>query len=404
MSETPDVAVVGGGPAGLAAAMAAKRCGAQRVTVLEREAAAGGIPRHCGHSPFGMREFSRVLRGPAYARRLVAQALGDGVEIRTNVTVVALKPHGGLVLATQDGLSDIAAGRVILATGIRETPRAPRLVSGDRPLGIITTGALQCFTHVEGLQPFRRPVIIGSELVAFSALLTARAAGIRPVAMIEPGSRTTARWPSALLPRFLGVDLLLGTRLIEIIGLERVEAVRVATPEGERRLACDGVLFTGEFTPAAELVRQSHLTLDEKSGGPVIDQFGRCSDPAFFAAGNLLRPVETAGWCWAEGMRVGRDVARDLAGLLPQATHSVSVSADAPIKYVVPQRLVAGASEAGALQLRVTRPVTGHLKLTGEGMVPITRRISTRPERRILLPLGGIALPAGGVRLDIVEG
>lgn len=404
MSETPDIAIIGGGPAGLAAALSAKRAGVQHVTVFEREAVAGGIPRHCGHSPFGMREFTRVLRGPAYARRLVRQALAEGVEIRTNVTVIAVKPGGGLALATPEGVNEITAKRVILATGVRETPRAQRLVSGDRAMGILTTGALQCFTHLEGLRPFRMPVIVGSELVAFSALLTARAAGIRPAAMIEPGARTTARWPSAWLPRLLGVELLLGTRLVEIIGSERVEAVRVATPQGERRIACDGVLFTGEFTPAAELVRQSHLALDEKSGGPQVDQFGRCSDPAFFAAGNLLRPVETAGWCWAEGVRVGRDVARDLAGALPKAEREISISTGTGIKFVVPQRLAGGALERGRLQLRVTRPINGRLRLSGPGMTPVVRRVATLPERRILFPLGDIALPAeGDIRIDIEE-
>jgi NADPH-dependent 2,4-dienoyl-CoA reductase/sulfur reductase-like enzyme len=404
MNETPHIAIVGGGPGGLAAAISAKRASSRHVTVFEREAVAGGIPRHCSHSPFGMREFSRIFRGPTYARRLVGQALAEGVEIKTNVTVIALKPGGGLVLATPEGLDEIIANRVILATGVRETPRAQRLVSGDRAAGILTTGALQCFTHLEGLRPFRRPVIIGSELVAFSALLTSRTAGILPVAMIEPEGRTIARWPSALLPRLLGVELLLGTRLIEIIGSERVEAVRVATPQGERRIACDGVLFTGEFTPAAELVRQSHLALDEKSGGPAVDQFGRCSDPAFFAAGNLLRPVETAGWCWAEGMRIGGNVARDLAGALPKADRGISISAGAGIKFVVPQRLDAAASEHGQLQLRVTRPIKGRLKLDGEGMAPIVRQIAARPERRILIPLGHVALPAqGSIRIDIEE-
>jgi NADPH-dependent 2,4-dienoyl-CoA reductase/sulfur reductase-like enzyme len=403
MSEAPGVVVVGGGPGGLAAAVAAKRAGLKHVMVLEREAVAGGIPRHCSHSPFGMREFTRILLGPAYARRLVEAARAQGVEIRTNVAVTALKPGGSLVLSTRDGMREIAARRVILATGICETPRSARLVSGDRPLGVLTTGALQCFTHLERLMPFRRPVIIGSELVAFSALLTAWGAGIRPVAMIEPGSRTTARWPSALLPRLMGVELLLGTSLIEIIGSKRVEAVLVATAQGERRIECDGVLFTGEFRPVAELVRQSHLMLDEKTGGPVIDQFGRCSDPAFFAAGNLLRPVETAGWCWAEGMRVGRDVARDLSGLLPEAGRSVPVLAGAGIKFVVPQRLVAGAS--GMLQMRATRPVDGHIKIAGAGGRSRARRITALPERRILLPISDIAIPAeGSIRIDIEEG
>jgi NADPH-dependent 2,4-dienoyl-CoA reductase/sulfur reductase-like enzyme len=404
MSETPEIAIIGGGPAGLAAALSAKRARVQRVTVFEREAVAGGIPRHCSHSPFGMREFGRLLRGPAYARRLLWQAYAEGVEIRTNVTVVGLRPGGGLVLATPEGLTEITPARVVLATGIREAPRAQRLVSGDRGAGILTTGALQCFTHLEGLMPFRRPVVIGSELVAFSALLTARSAGIRPVAMIEPGDRTVARWPSALLPRLLGVELLLGTRLIEIIGSERVEAVRVATSQSERHIACDGVLFTGEFTPAAELVRQSHLVLDEKSGGPAVDQFGRCSDPVFFAAGNLLRPVETAGWCWAEGRRIGRNVARDLVGSLPKAEREISISVGTGIKFVVPQRLVTAALEHTQLQLRVTRPIHGRLKLNAPGMNPIVRRIAALPERRILFPVGDVALPAkGSIRIDIEE-
>jgi NADPH-dependent 2,4-dienoyl-CoA reductase/sulfur reductase-like enzyme len=404
MSEAPDVAIVGGGPAGLATALSAKRAGVRHVTIFEREAVAGGIPRHCHHSPFGMREFNRVYRGPAYARRLAEQALAEHVEIKTNVTVIGVKPGGGLALAAPEGLSEIAAKRVVLATGIREAPRAQRLVSGDRAAGIMTTGALQCFAHLEGLRPFRRPVIIGSELVSFSALLTARSAGICPVAMIEPGSRTVARWPSSVLPRLLGVELLLGARLIEIIGSERVEAVRVAAPQGERRIACDGVLFTGEFTPAAELVRQSHLVLDDKSRGPAVDQFGRCSDPAFFAAGNLLRPVETAGWCWSEGMSIGRNVARDLAGALPKAEGEISISAGMGIKFVVPQRLVSGVAELGQLQLRVTRPSKGRLKLSGAGIAPVVRRIAALPERRILFPLGGIVLPSeGSIRMDIEE-
>lgn len=407
MAESADVAVVGGGPAGLAAASAARRAGAKRVIVLDREVAAGGIPRHCNHSPFGMREFNRVCFGPAYARRLVDQAQRDGVEIRTRVTVVDLKPGGMLVLATPQGTQELKARRVVLAMGARETPREQRLVSGDRCLGILTTGALQCFTHLEGLLPFRRPVIVGTELVAFSAIITARMAGIRPVAMLEPNVRTTARWPCSLLPRLTGIDLVLGARLLEIIGRERVEAVNVATPEGERRIACDGVLFTGEFVPAAELIRQSHLAFDTASGGPVVDQFGRCSDPAYFATGNVLRPVETAGWCWAEGNRVGRDAALDLVHPLPHGETVFTVVGGKAIKFVVPQRLLPDALDRGlgALQLRVDRPVKGHLKLTVEGMTPRTCRISARPERRILFPLRDIALPktARPIRIDIED-
>src|SRR5689334_8031344 len=143
MAETAiDVAIVGAGPAGLGAALALKRHGVRRVVVVEREAEAGGVPRHCAHSPFGLREFGRVLLGPAYARRLAAEAEAAGVEIRLRTSVVAVEPGCRLQLTTPEGLNALTARRILLATGARETPRSARLVGGDRPVGVVTTGAL----------------------------------------------------------------------------------------------------------------------------------------------------------------------------------------------------------------------------------------------------------------------
>ena len=172
MSDTCDVAIVGGGPAGLSAAVELKRQGVARVVVLERFGRAGGIPRHCGHPPFGMREFRRVLSGPAYARRLVATAEEAGVEIRTDHTVTAVRPGGVLELATTQGAMTLTARRVLIATGNRERTRAQRLAPGLRPVGVMNTAALQSFVYEEGRKPFLRPVIVGSEMVALSALLT----------------------------------------------------------------------------------------------------------------------------------------------------------------------------------------------------------------------------------------
>ncbi len=203
----PEVIVVGGGPAGLGAATALARAG-RRVTLLEREAQAGGIPRHCGHYPFGMREFHRLLRGPDYAARLRQAALAAGVTLRDATTVTALRP-GGLVEITSDaGLESLSARAVLLATGVRETSRAARLIGGEKPGGVMSTGALQGLVYLNGMRPFARPVILGTELVAFSALLTCRHAGIRPVAMIEPGRRITVRQPAQMLARLLGVPIL----------------------------------------------------------------------------------------------------------------------------------------------------------------------------------------------------
>ena len=401
MAEAVDIAIVGAGPAGLAAACAALRAGAKTVIVLDREAEAGGIPRSCAHSPFGMREFHRVLGGRAYAKRLVEQARREGADIRTGVHVVRLDPGGAMAVSTSEGMSVISARRVILATGARETPRPARLIPGERPFGVMTTGALQNFVHIEKRKPFEQPAIVGTELVGFSAILTALLAGMRPAAMIERADAPVARWPSALLPKALHIPLILGAEIADIVGREQVEAIVVKTAQGARRVDCDGVVFTGRFTPAAELVRQSHLAFDPATGGPIIDQFGRCSDSAYFAAGNLLRPIETAGWSWAEGSRVGEAAMRDLMGRLPPAPRRVTVSFGRALSYVVPQLLTPLESSAGlgALQMRASRAGVGHLTLSADGLVLARRRVSARLERRILLPLAGLRIPSDASRL-----
>lgn len=382
-----DVAIVGGGPAGLAAAAELRRLGAGRVVLLEREAVAGGMPRTCTHSPFGLREYGKLLIGPAYAKELVERADREGVEIRTGTSVFALHPGGVLAAGDAESPFTVTARRVLLATGAREAPRSARLVSGARPLGVFTTGALQNFIHVEKRLPFRAPLVVGSELVSFSALITCRMAGIRPVAMIEAAARTTARWPAGLLPRLLGVPLLLDARITKIEGGPRVMSVEIDHGDRRRSLDCDGILFTGRFTPESSLARLGHLAVDPNSGGPDVDQFGRCSDPAYYAAGNLLHPIETAGFCWREAVATARRIAEDLAGALPQET-AVPLDIQAPLAYAVPQRVVpAPASDTRAIQLRVTEAVRGRISLHADGRLLWSRTLSALPERRILVPL-----------------
>lgn len=393
-----DVAIIGAGPAGLAAAAEMRACGAGRVIVLDREPEAGGIPRHCNHPPYGLREFHRLMRGPAYAARLVQAAWDAGALILPGATVTALHPGPRLTVSTAAGVQEIVARRVLIATGVRESSRAERLIGGTRPGGVLSTGALQGLVHLKRVQPFRRPLLLGTELVAFSALLTCRHAGIRPVAMVEPGPRAIARWPAPLLPRMLGIPLKLNTDLVAILGEDRVREVVLRGPDGaERNLAVDGVIVSGRFVPEATLLRMGHLEVDPQSGGPVVDQFGRCSDPAYFAAGNLLRPVETAGWSWEEGRRAGRAITASLRGALPAPGGGLQVlTGDDALKYVLPQRLVArgcGAGAADLMQLRVTRPVRGRLVVTRDGAEVWSGRINARPERRLTVPIA--ALPVG---------
>lgn len=399
------VAVIGGGPAGLAAATALKQRGISSVVVLEREPQAGGIPRHCGHPPFGLREFGRVLTGPRYAKKLVGRARRTGVELRTSTTVVDAGPGGRLTITSDRGAEEVTADRVVIATGVRETPRSARRISGMRPLGVVNTGALQSMIYLKNRKPFDRPVIVGTELVSFSAILTCRKGGIRPVAMIDESDQATARWPSALLPRLVGIPVHLQTRLVRIAGDRRVTGVVVCDATGrERRIDCDGVILTGQFTPEASLARGGHLSVDPASGGPVIDQFGRCTDPAYFATGNLLRPVETAGWSWREGRQTGHWVADDLAGKLPDHTTELNIAiADPVIKYSIPQKIVLPGASTGMtdLQLRFSRVAKGDLIALDGRDVVWRKTMSVRPERRVLVPLAALVGDREGGRMEL---
>lgn len=406
MTDVCDVAIIGGGPAGLAAAIELKRRGVQSVVVLERDGETGGVPRHCGHPPFGFWEFGRLLTGPQYAAKLTATARSAGVEIRLNHTVTRLGTGGHLSLTSPKGVSELQACRVILATGARETPRSARLISGVRPVGVINTGALQAYVHLNGLIPFRRPVVVGTELVSLSSLATCRSHGMQPVAMLEEGPRPVARWPLTLFPTLVGVPLHLNTRVVEILGRGRVEAIRIADGQGrERTLECDGVLLTGRFTPEASLVRSSALEFDTASNGPVIDQDGRCSDPAYFAAGNMLRPIETSGWCFREGRRLGAVVAQDLAAPASAILRRIPVRHGEGLKFVLPQiiSLRSAAEPLPRLQLRADRPLKGRLEVSADGALVTSQTINTRPERRILVssPEARVKDTAGVVKVEV---
>ena len=290
------VAIVGAGPAGLSAAIALRRLGVGAVTVYEREQQAGGIPRHTDHLGFGMRDLHRVMTGPRYARALVRQANEAGVQLRVGAPVFSL-----------DAL-DVDA--VVLATGVRERPRAARLVPGDRPVGIFTTGSLQQLA-MAGQRVGTRAVIVGTEHVSFSAIFTLAHVGCKAVAMITPLPRHQSygvlKLAAATVRR---VPVLTGVDVAEIVGRRRVE--RVVLTNG-RTIACDAVVFTGDWIPDNELARRSGLAMNPAIKGPAVDAAFQTSRDHVFAIGNLVHRVASADRCALDGKAVAAEVARSIS-------------------------------------------------------------------------------------------
>lgn len=412
MIDEPEVLIIGAGPAGLGAAEALKRRGVAGVQIVEREQRAGGIPLFCPHATFGLTDFLRPMSGPNYARRLVAAV--DARQIATGCTVTSLSADLEAALSTPDGMRVLRPRRVLVATGIRETPRSARLVSGDRPANVMTTGALQRVMANHRALPFRRPVVVGSELVSFSALLTLREAGARAVAMIEANERITAQRPGDLVARLaLGTPVLTGTRLVSInaeaADAGRLRSVTVEDGSGGRRdIACDAVIFTGAFVPEASvLAGWPGGTIAGGSRGPRVDQHWRLTDPRVYAAGNVLRSVETAAWSRREGRAAGAAIADDIMSGRVAPDRSIPITCAGAVASSVPAAIAVPGNAPGPLQMqiRMKRAARGRFTIALDGKV-VWRSSPTHalPERRIGLSRDLPALDdVGGIEIGFEE-
>lgn len=313
------VAIIGAGPAGLSAAIELRRLGVGGVVVLERELAAGGIPRVSDHTGYGIRDLHTVLTGPAYADRLVREARESRAGIRTSTMVTEWVDDRSVLVTCPEGRLRVDAEVIVLATGARERSRAARLIPGDRPAGVLTTGQLQNLVHgASGAardSVGSRAVVVGGELVSWSAVLTLREAGCSTVLMTTEYDRIESYAAFTIPGRtLLNVPVSRGTRVTRIIGRDRVEAVEVSHAGRRRLVPCDTVVFTGDWIPDNELARQRGLVIDRGSLSPVVDTALRTSADGVFAAGNLLHPVDTADVAALDGRHVARAVHAHLAG------------------------------------------------------------------------------------------
>ena len=410
-----DLLVVGGGPSGLAAALELRRHGAS-VVVLEREAAAGGIPRHSRHTGYGLRDLHRVMSGPRYAARYAALAATAGVEVHTSTTAIEWRGDG-LRSTSAEGLVDWRPGAVLLATGCRERPRSARLVPGDRPAGVFTTGSLQQFADLFGLPIGERAVVVGAEHVSFSAVHTLRAHGVSVAAVVTdfPQHQTygllkalTAGWhldapawlPTPLCHAVLRTTsdrhrtvLYTDTEVVGIVGKERVAAVELQNraTRAQWSVECDTVVFTGSWIPDDELARRCPLIM--AGPAPRVDQSLRTSRRGAFASGNLVHPAETADIAALGGRRAARSITRYLNdGTWPDA--GIELEPGEPFVWVHPSRWSI-ADEPPARERLLTRTS----RFCGPGAIEVVQdgRVLHREHRRGLVPNRSIWLPAAAL-------
>jgi thioredoxin reductase len=338
------VVVVGAGPAGLAAARELGRRGVRDVVVIERELEVGGIPRHAVHQGFGLRDLRRPLSGPAYARRLAALASDAGAELRTETMVTGWSPGGPFELSGPSGRELLDADAVILASGCRERPRSARLVPGSRPAGVMTTSTLQQLVYLKGRRIGGRALVVGAEHVSFSALLTLTHGGAQPVGMTTelPRHQSLAAFRAGAAVRFR-TPIWTRTRVGAIHGRPRVEEVELTDLDGggSRSLACETVVFSGDWIPDNELAVMGGLELDSGTRGPLVDEALRTSRPGVFAAGNVLHGAEQADVAALSGRHAGAAAARFLGrGDWPQ--RRVRIDVRAPLAWVSPNALAGG--------------------------------------------------------------
>lgn len=370
--ERPDVVVLGGGPAGLTAAAALAARGFATL-VLERERETGGIPRHAHHQGFGLRDLRRSFSGPRYAARLRTAALSAGAELRTGAMVTSLEPAPAplagtaaapaaaplagaaaapaaappaLAVTSPAGRTLVAPRALILATGTRERPRSARFVAGARPQGVMTTGTLQQAVYIEGEQVGSRAVVVGAEHVSYSALLTLAHGGAKTVAMVTDQPGTDSYLPFALGARVrFGSPLRTLTRVRRILGEGRVEAVELEHVRSGKleTVACDTVVFTGDWIPDMELAATAGIALDPGTRGPRVDEALRTSHAGVFAAGNVLHGAETADVAALDGRHVAASVAAWLAApaaAAPWPAAPVPIEVAEPLHWVAPNAVV----------------------------------------------------------------
>ena len=342
-----DVIVIGGGPAGMAAALSAHEQGAQKVLIVERDRELGGILNQCIHNGFGLHYFKQELTGPEYAGRFIHQLEGTGIDVWLDTMVLELD---GLCLHTvsaSSGYRVVQAGSVVLAMGCRERTRGAIGIPGSRPAGIFTAGAAQRYVNIEGYLVGRRVLILGSGDIGLIMARRMTLEGAKVLACVEvmPYSGGLARNIVQCLHDY-DIPLLLSHTIVDIRGKNRVEQAVVAQVDENRRpipgteqvFDCDTILLSVGLIPENELSRAAGIAIDPHTKGAVVYENMQTSLPGVFACGNVLHVHDLVDYVTAESQRAGRAAADYAAGRRRDGAE-LELQAGEGVAYTVPQRL-----------------------------------------------------------------
>ena len=364
-----DVVVVGSGPGGVAAAIEAKKNGADDVLIIERDYELGGILVQCIHNGFGLELLKEDLPGPAYAQHFIEEMLSLGVEALLNTMVLDITPNRHLFVSSKEhGYVEIEARAIVLAMGCRERTRPQILIPGMRPNGVFTAGTAQRWVNVEGYMPAKDVVILGSGDIGMimARRLTFEGAKVERVLEIQSYLSGLSRNLVQCLQDY-NIPLQLNHTVKRIMGKNRVEAVEAVQvdekwnfiPGTEEIIPCDTLLLSVGLIPENELSRKAGVKLDPITGGPYVDETFQTNVPGIFAAGNVVHVYDLVDWVSEAGFEAGKRAAQYAISLRNAEARYIPLKAGKNVRYVVPHKLDKSslAQEDIRLQMRVTRPI-----------------------------------------------